>query len=287
MTPRAGQGRDVPVHHRVDSVVAYMRGHLGDRLTLAEMAEAAGTSPFHFIRVFRSVTGLAPRGFLAALRLEEAKRLLVTTRLSVTDVCYEVGYDSLGTFSARFTRLVGVPPGEFQRSGRRVAEDCARLVEKARLDGLQPCPRPAGHGFWIAGRIEAPGAPPGVVFAGLFPRSAPLGVPPSCTVLPLGPGPYCLEVPAPGAFWVLACLVPWGVDPLGYLLAGKDTWVGGSPVQVGTYPRRRPAPVDVTLRPGRASDPPILASSAFTLARRPWILEGTAIEKKPAASPER
>jgi AraC family transcriptional regulator len=91
----------------VERVLATMRERLDEDLTLHVMADVARLSPYHFTRVFRHVTGIPPCEFLTALRLQEAKRLLLTTGLSVTDVCFEVGYSSLGTFTTRFTHLIG------------------------------------------------------------------------------------------------------------------------------------------------------------------------------------
>src|SRR6476660_4196704 len=94
----------------VEQVVRWMREHLDQEISMEEMAEGAGVSPFHFLRTFRRFTGVTPALFLSALRLEEAKRLLLTTERSVTDICFDVGYSSVGTFTTRFTQLVGLSP---------------------------------------------------------------------------------------------------------------------------------------------------------------------------------
>src|ERR1700760_4201675 len=91
-----------------ERVILSMRECLDEPISLSDMADIACLSPYHFNRVFHQVTGLPPTKFLYALRLSTAKRLLLTTSLSVTDVCFEVGYNSLGTFTTRFTQLVGL-----------------------------------------------------------------------------------------------------------------------------------------------------------------------------------
>ena len=97
----SSQTGTAPLHGlAVERVLATMRERLDEDLTLHDMADVAHLSPYHFTRVFRHVTGIPPCEFLTALRLQEAKRLLLTTGLSVTDVCFEVGYSSLGTFTA-------------------------------------------------------------------------------------------------------------------------------------------------------------------------------------------
>src|SRR3989442_3586570 len=74
----------------VEQVIGAMHEHLGEseELSLRGMAEIAGFSPYHFDRIFRSVTGVSPTEFLAALRLEMAKRLLLTKALRVIDVSF-------------------------------------------------------------------------------------------------------------------------------------------------------------------------------------------------------
>ena len=79
------------------------------------MAEMANLSPYHFARIFRNVTGIPPVEFLTAVRLERAKRLLLGTEMGVAEVCFEVGYESVGTFATRFKDLVGLPPGRMRR----------------------------------------------------------------------------------------------------------------------------------------------------------------------------
>src|SRR4051812_47642389 len=75
--------------------------------TLDELADAAGLSRAHLARQFAETFGVAPHQYLVQLRLEQAKRALATGT-SVTDVCQDVGFASLGTFSASFRRRVGL-----------------------------------------------------------------------------------------------------------------------------------------------------------------------------------
>lgn len=84
-------------------------------LDLAAMARAAGYSTFHFARAFRTAFGETPRAYLTRRRIERAKDLLRSANLTVTEVCHLTGFSSLGSFSARFTELVGVPPTEYRK----------------------------------------------------------------------------------------------------------------------------------------------------------------------------
>jgi AraC-like DNA-binding protein len=85
-------------------------------LDLDALASAAGVSKYHFLRCFAATYGLTPGAYLTERRMERAQDLLRATNLTVTEVCHLVGYASLGSFSATFHRLVGVPPSAYQAS---------------------------------------------------------------------------------------------------------------------------------------------------------------------------
>jgi AraC-like DNA-binding protein len=86
-------------------------------LEIADVARAAGMSPFHFIRRFDELFGTTPHQHRIAARLDRAKQLLARGA-PVTDVCLEVGWSSLGTFSALFKRRVGQSPSTYRRRAR-------------------------------------------------------------------------------------------------------------------------------------------------------------------------
>jgi len=90
------------------------------KLSLEQAAREACLSPFHFHRLFVSAFGQTPHEFITRHRLEHAKRLLATGSMSVTEVCFEVGYSSLGSFSQKFHTLAGRSPSEYQREVRKV-----------------------------------------------------------------------------------------------------------------------------------------------------------------------
>ena len=74
----------------------------------------AALSKYHFHRLFTLTYGRTPAAHLMERRIERAQDLLRSTNLSVTEVCFAVGYSSLGSFSSRFTQIVGETPREFQ-----------------------------------------------------------------------------------------------------------------------------------------------------------------------------
>jgi AraC-like DNA-binding protein len=83
-------------------------------LDLDAMAGEAGYSRSHFSRAFTAAYGETPRTYLTRRRIERAKTLLRTANLSVTEICFLVGFASLGSFSTRFRELVGRSPSEYR-----------------------------------------------------------------------------------------------------------------------------------------------------------------------------
>ena len=90
----------------------------GDGLSVQEIADTVAISRFHFIRSFAQVFGATPSRFRASWRIERAKLLLALGETSVTDICLDVGFNSLGTFCARFRRRVGMTPSDYRRRTR-------------------------------------------------------------------------------------------------------------------------------------------------------------------------
>lgn len=86
-------------------------------LDLEALARLAHMSPAHLIRTFRRTFGETPHRFLQRRRLERAMYLLRTTDTPVTDVCLEVGFESLGTFSRTFSAVVGETPSAYRARG--------------------------------------------------------------------------------------------------------------------------------------------------------------------------
>src|SRR5689334_8530340 len=88
---------------------------------IAKIAREAGTSPFHFIRLFEAAFGVTPHQYRVRIRIAEARRLLASGQ-PVTDVCIAVGFSSLGSFSASFARRVGQAPSAYQRRIRTAVQ---------------------------------------------------------------------------------------------------------------------------------------------------------------------
>jgi len=99
-------------------------------LDVEALAHGAGVSAGHLSRQFRLAYGESPYSYLMTRRIERAMALLRQGDLSVTDVCFAVGCSSLGTFSTRFTELVGVPPSVYRREEGRATDGIPSCVAK-------------------------------------------------------------------------------------------------------------------------------------------------------------
>jgi AraC-like DNA-binding protein len=89
-----------------------------DPLPVSEVARASGLTRFHFIRLFKAIFGETPHQYRSRAQIEKAKHLLILTNMSITEICIAVGFCSLGSFSALFSRRAGMSPSEFQRRYR-------------------------------------------------------------------------------------------------------------------------------------------------------------------------
>nr|WP_026185117.1 AraC family transcriptional regulator [Salinispora pacifica] len=223
----------------VDRVIDTMRNNLSDQLTVDDMARAAMFSKFHFTRIFQRVTGVSPGRFLSAIRLQEAKRLLVTTRLNVTDISIRVGYNSVGTFSTRFTKSVGLSPTTYRRMGGYTR----------RIPTLQTS---TGYGT-VRGRITAgsQGTSPGLIFMGLFQHRIPEGAPTRCAIRD-EPGPFRFT-DVPDGSWYLLC----------HAVSGEVLRLQQKNVMVATagpliVRDRQVINLDIQLKPVSKLDPPVL-----------------------------
>lgn len=101
-------------------------------LDVEALARGVNMSAGHLSREFKRAYGESPYGYLMTRRIERAMALLRRGDLSVTDVCFEVGCSSLGTFSTRFTELVGVPPSVYRR-------EAERMEAERTTDGIPAC----------------------------------------------------------------------------------------------------------------------------------------------------
>jgi AraC-like DNA-binding protein len=231
------------VQNAVERVITNMWDRYDEPLSLEEMADMAVFSRFYFSRVFRSITGTSPGRFLTAIRLYKAKNLLLETTMSVTDISYQVGYNSPGTFSSRFTRSVGISPARY------------RYLSEAGIPAPD-CQVATDHHFGgVRGSVTSPDTGvPTRVYVALFESTIPQGAPVACAVLD-GQGTYDLSAVPDGQWFLFAAAVAvHNLDPRPWMR--KPVFMAASrPVKVVAG---RTATANVELRPPRLTDLPIL-----------------------------
>ena len=96
------------------NVLAWIDANLSQPLTLAELAAQAALSEYHFARMFRQSTGLAPHQYVMQRRMDHAEQLVRTTALPLTDIALACGFSSASHFSNRFKRVQGVTPSQLR-----------------------------------------------------------------------------------------------------------------------------------------------------------------------------
>ncbi|WNV84540.1 helix-turn-helix transcriptional regulator [Umezawaea sp. Da 62-37] len=242
---------DELIEKAVGRAIDVMCQKMGEQVTLDDMARAAMFSKFHFSRIFQRATGISPGRFLAAMRLQEAKRLLLCTSLTVTDISQQVGYQSVGTFSSRFRSSVGISPSTYRRLGGVSLLVCGTDTRRHPASN-----RPATVHGWIA----VPSFPVilGKIFVGLFPDRLPQGRPVRCAVLRKA-GPYEFNDVPLGTWYLLSYSAVAGRAPV--VPSARDH---GDGLYVGCHgpitirPETQVRPADLRLRPMSRLDPPVL-----------------------------
>ncbi|MDS0137739.1 helix-turn-helix transcriptional regulator [Amycolatopsis sp. CM201R] len=166
-----------PMQLAVQQAISAMRDRYFDPITLGQIAAEVFVSPFHLSRVFAELTGVTPGRYLTAVRLFEAKRLLLTTDLTVADVVSSVGYNSVGTFTSRFTKAVGMTPTQYRSPEVRelllaVSPDFHRVPPAEALPGASGLPVQGAAS--VSATVDLPAAAaPANVLVGLFAERIP------------------------------------------------------------------------------------------------------------------
>ena len=242
----------------IERLILAMRQNVDRPMSLQSMAQKAMVSSSHLDHIFRQATGISPRRFMGALRLTSAKRMLLSTELKVIDICLAAGYNSLGTFTRRFTKLVGVPPLHL----RRLPEDGV-LADIRSLRRETATPAVIGQ-HDVRGTVTAPADFSGLIFVGLFDSPIPEGRPVKCAAL-TGPGRFVIHGVPDRPFHVFAMGFRWSDDPLACLRNDSALRASAHPAVLNQDASRD---LLLHLRPPELSDPPILVAIPALVAAR-------------------
>ncbi|MGX1887739.1 helix-turn-helix transcriptional regulator [Streptomyces sp. NPDC055287] len=232
------------MEHLTQRAVFTMRERYHEPLGLDDLARSVMVSKFYFLRVFRRITGVTPGRFLSAVRLHEAKRLLVSTSFNVADISAQVCYSSAGTFSRRFTASVGLSPTQYRRLGQG---DTAGHPE------ISPNPVSPGPLGSVSGTAHVLGTPLSPLYIGAFDSPILQGQPAAWSMLD-GAGPFCLNNVPPGTWYLHA--VALGSHAVSAPSSGPPLLVGTvGPVQIGAAAHVR---LDVAVQQEDWTRPPVL-----------------------------
>src|SRR5882762_7869665 len=98
------------LYRRIVQAKLFIDAHFREKINLDEIAEEASFSRFHFIRLFRLAYGNTPHQYLMSKRMHEAEKLMEDPGLKIRDICFEIGFESVGTFTTLFTKVYGKSP---------------------------------------------------------------------------------------------------------------------------------------------------------------------------------
>ncbi|RNB89912.1 AraC family transcriptional regulator [Brevibacillus fluminis] len=241
----------------IDAVVAYIHENLYEPLPLGRLANYVAYSPYHFTRIFKERIGLSPLYYVSSLRLQKAKDLLLNTGLSVRDIGLEIGQQSMGTFSTRFTERVGMTPTDFRNSAEQADQHFRTLKTLTDWRMSHPLLRHDLFGT-VEGTIQTEHPFQGIILIGLFAKPIPEGMPIHGTLLS-SLGHFSFTGVRPGVYYLMATSVSWGMQTMDFLLP-HSTLRARSRDPIVVEPGK-PVPFQhVTLHPPRLDDPPILIS---------------------------
>lgn len=239
----------------IDEVITYIQNHIHDPLSLSALANHISYSPYHFSRIFKERMGVSPLYYVSSVRLQKAKHLLLHTNLSIRDISEEIGQQSLGTFTTRFSEKVGISPSAFRQSSSQASSNLEALHylydQSQTIVISQQAAKVEGEVF-----SEIPFE--GIIFIGLFPKPIPEGVPHYGTLITEQQGHYCIPNVEPGIYYVMATTISWGMRAVDILLPGQTLRTRS----------RKPIKVEagsvitehIYLYPPHMDDPPILIS---------------------------
>lgn len=252
---------NIEKHSEIYEVIAYIHEHIDEPLPLDRLARYAAYSPYHFIRLFKETIGLSPQYYISSLRLQKAKDLLLKTNLTIRDIALEVGQQSLGTFTNRFTERIGVSPSQFRNQAFQ-ADNYLHSLQN--LKRWRVSYSTANRHGCIEGTVHAEVPFDGIILIGLFAKPIPEGLPLYGTLLP-SLGHFSFMNVKPGTYYLMATSIPWGMQAADILLP-HTTLRTRSRVPIIVKPDSFVPHQQVMLYTPRLDDPPILISLSLLMS---------------------
>src|SRR5690625_553 len=154
----------------IEEASLYIQRNICEPLSLSQLANHVSYSPYHFSRIFKESIGLSPLYYVSSMRLQKAKDLLLNTNLTIRDIGMEIGQQSLGTFTTRFTEKVGMTPAQFRKSNMLVDHQIHSLQK---LNNWHENTFYPNENVKIEGTVQTPYHFNGFILIGLFPKPIP------------------------------------------------------------------------------------------------------------------
>ena len=239
----------------IEEAILYIQRHIYEPLSLRQLANHVSYSPYHFTRIFKARTGLSPLYYVSSMRLQKAKDLLLNTDLTVRDIGLEIGQQSLGTFTTRFTEKVGITPSQFRKSHMQVSHHIHSLQK---LSNWRENPSPSHQYATVEGTIQTAHPFNGFILIGLFSKPIPEEFPLYGTLLS-STGDFNFTNVRPGTYYLMATSVSWEMQAMDILLP-HSTLRTRSKKPIIVKPASLVPHQEVTLYPPKLDDPPILVS---------------------------
>ncbi|MFU1795447.1 helix-turn-helix domain-containing protein [Paenibacillus azoreducens] len=200
----------------VEKAIRYMKDHLDEDITSGFLASYVGYSSFHFVRIFKNVTGISPRHFLSALRMEAGKTALLQDPSLLMKILLSVGFHSPGSFNTRFKPNVGISPRKFSIDSLSLSS-YVRQYEHEELQ-LEEHRSNRSVSQQIRCHIEAPADFRGIIFVGLFTHPIPDQKPAAGTALNRKKRTCAFTDVPSGIYYALAAGIPWSLNPKDYFV---------------------------------------------------------------------
>ncbi|KYG29463.1 helix-turn-helix domain-containing protein [Alkalihalobacillus trypoxylicola] len=243
------------INKEVQEAIIFIQENLYNSIELEALAKHISYSPYHFSRLFKKETGMSPLYYVSSLRLQKAKELLLTTEFTIRDIGMEIGQQSLGTFTSRFSEKVGMTPGAFRRMGH---SDNHHLQLLKRLSNWNE-PIQAHFGYsQLTGTICSEKPFDGVTLIGLFKKPIPEGMPEFGTLIS-GTGDFVINNVKPGTYHLLVTALNWHAV-ISQVFLPFNTLRTRIKEPIIVKENHHLPHYHLTLRPPSLDDPPILIS---------------------------
>ncbi|SEO07528.1 AraC-type DNA-binding protein [Amphibacillus marinus] len=244
--------------HSITEILNYLKSHVNEGISIAEIANHFGYSKYHFSRTFKKITGFSPKSYLAAIKIEQSIEQLLKEKRTVLRAHLQVGYLSSSTFSQSFKDSTGLSPKQYQLQVNQLHQF---LQEEAENIDLRNTITYKGKLENTANQCHVYLKYPdsfngGITFVGLFHHPIPDHSPIIGQAVLKKQHTSFINIPD-GDFYLLACCIEKSHNPINYFVL-KDALRGKVEKRLSFNAEHPVHSVELQLRPPLPEDPPII-----------------------------